>query len=87
MEAACKRFEDLGVQFVKKPNDGRMKGLAFIKVRKVASVFPADCQDQIFVSCRHRSVWQGEDDPFTLQDPDSYWIEIFNGTASRSLVE
>lgn len=32
VEAACKRFEELGVQFVKKPNDGRMKGLAFIKV-------------------------------------------------------
>ncbi|MCP9261378.1 Lactoylglutathione lyase [Dirofilaria immitis] len=40
--AACKRFEELGVQFVKKPDDGRMKGLAFI------------------------------------QDPDGYWIEIFN---------
>ena len=34
VEAACQRFEELGVQFVKKPNDGRMKGLAFIKVRK-----------------------------------------------------
>ncbi|VDM21097.1 unnamed protein product [Wuchereria bancrofti] len=40
--AACKRFEELGVNFVKKPDDGRMKGLAFI------------------------------------QDPDGYWIEIFN---------
>uniref|UniRef100_A0A915PWI8 lactoylglutathione lyase n=1 Tax=Setaria digitata TaxID=48799 RepID=A0A915PWI8_9BILA len=40
--AACKRFEELGVQFVKKPDDGRMKGLAFV------------------------------------QDPDGYWIEIFN---------
>lgn len=29
--AACKRFEELGVEFVKKPDDGRMKGLAFIK--------------------------------------------------------
>uniref|UniRef100_A0A1B0AGD6 Lactoylglutathione lyase n=1 Tax=Glossina pallidipes TaxID=7398 RepID=A0A1B0AGD6_GLOPL len=29
--AACKRFENLGVEFVKKPDDGRMKGLAFIK--------------------------------------------------------
>uniref|UniRef100_A0A5S6QND0 Lactoylglutathione lyase n=1 Tax=Trichuris muris TaxID=70415 RepID=A0A5S6QND0_TRIMR len=39
---ACERFEKLGVKFVKKPNDGKMKGLAFI------------------------------------QDPDGYWIEIFN---------
>ncbi len=38
VEAACKRFEDLGVQFVKKPNDGRMKGLAFIKVSQSLSV-------------------------------------------------
>jgi len=29
--SACKRFEDLGVPFVKKPDDGKMKGLAFIK--------------------------------------------------------
>ncbi|KAF7637548.1 Lactoylglutathione lyase [Meloidogyne graminicola] len=40
--AACARFEKLGVKFVKKPNDGKMKGLAFI------------------------------------EDPDGYWIEIFN---------
>ncbi|KAH7710585.1 lactoylglutathione lyase [Aphelenchoides avenae] len=39
---ACERFEKLGVKFVKKPDDGRMKGLAFV------------------------------------QDPDGYWIEIFN---------
>lgn len=29
--AASERFEKLGVEFVKKPDDGRMKGLAFIK--------------------------------------------------------
>ncbi|TMS35378.1 hypothetical protein L596_002793 [Steinernema carpocapsae] len=40
--AACERFEKLGVRFIKKPDDGRMKGLGFI------------------------------------QDPDGYWIEIFN---------
>ncbi|XP_068645732.1 lactoylglutathione lyase isoform X2 [Aristolochia californica] len=28
---ACERFEQLGVEFVKKPVDGKMKGLAFIK--------------------------------------------------------
>lgn len=31
VEAACKRFEELGVEFVKKPNDGKMKNIAFIK--------------------------------------------------------
>ncbi len=40
--AACERFESLGVPFIKKPDGGSMKGLAFI------------------------------------QDPDGYWIEIFN---------
>lgn len=29
--AACTRFEELGVEFVKRPDDGKMKGLAFIK--------------------------------------------------------
>uniref|UniRef100_A0A0A9YSP0 Lactoylglutathione lyase n=1 Tax=Lygus hesperus TaxID=30085 RepID=A0A0A9YSP0_LYGHE len=31
VDAACKRFETLGVEFVKKPNDGKMKKIAFIK--------------------------------------------------------
>ncbi|GMT14722.1 hypothetical protein PFISCL1PPCAC_6019, partial [Pristionchus fissidentatus] len=44
VEKACERFEQLGVSFIKKPNDGKMKNLAFI------------------------------------QDPDGYWIEIFNPT-------
>lgn len=29
--AACEEFENNGVEFVKKPDDGNMKGLAFIK--------------------------------------------------------
>ncbi|KAF4371505.1 hypothetical protein G4B88_008220 [Cannabis sativa] len=28
---ACERFENLGVEFVKRPDDGKMKGIAFIK--------------------------------------------------------
>ena len=31
IDAACERFESLGVEFKKKPNDGSMKGIAFIK--------------------------------------------------------
>lgn len=31
MYAACKRFEELGVPFEKKPEDGKIKGIAFIK--------------------------------------------------------
>lgn len=29
--AACERFEAMGAEFVKRPDDGSMKGLAFIK--------------------------------------------------------
>ncbi|XP_037797411.1 lactoylglutathione lyase-like isoform X1 [Penaeus monodon] len=50
VDKACERFESLGVKFVKKPNDGKMKGLAFI------------------------------------QDPDGYWIEIFNSGTIATLV-
>ena len=32
LDMAFDRFEKEGVEFVKKPNDGKMKGLAFIKV-------------------------------------------------------
>lgn len=31
VDAACERFERHGVAFVKRPDDGKMKGLAFIK--------------------------------------------------------
>ena len=31
VQAACNRFEAHGVEFVKRPDDGQMKGLAFIK--------------------------------------------------------
>lgn len=31
IDAACARFASLGVEFQKKPNDGKMKGIAFIK--------------------------------------------------------
>lgn len=31
VHAACARFEKLGVEFVKRPDDGKMKGIAFIK--------------------------------------------------------
>jgi len=31
VQAACNRFEEHGVEFVKRPDDGQMKGLAFIK--------------------------------------------------------
>jgi lactoylglutathione lyase len=31
VHAACDRFERLGVAFVKRPDEGRMKGLAFIR--------------------------------------------------------
>ncbi|XP_014251834.1 lactoylglutathione lyase [Cimex lectularius] len=31
VDAACDRFQKLGVEFVKKPQEGKMKGLAFIK--------------------------------------------------------
>jgi lactoylglutathione lyase len=31
VHAACRRFDTLGVEFVKRPDDGAMKGLAFVK--------------------------------------------------------
>ena len=29
--AACERFEAMGVEFVKKPDAGKLKGLAFVR--------------------------------------------------------
>lgn len=44
LDAACERFDALGVEFVKRPHSGKMQDIAFI------------------------------------QDPDGYWIEIFEPT-------
>ncbi|HZG31788.1 MAG TPA: lactoylglutathione lyase [Sphingopyxis sp.] len=30
VEAACARFEEMGAHFVKRPDDGKMKGIAFL---------------------------------------------------------
>uniref|UniRef100_A0A8D1JND2 Lactoylglutathione lyase n=1 Tax=Sus scrofa TaxID=9823 RepID=A0A8D1JND2_PIG len=39
VHGACKRFEELGVKFVKKPDDGKMKGLAFIQDIEITEAF------------------------------------------------
>jgi len=31
VESACQRMETLGVPFQKRPNDGNMKGIAFVR--------------------------------------------------------
>lgn len=31
VDTACERFEAMGVPFVKRPNEGRMKGIAFVR--------------------------------------------------------
>ncbi|XP_050718236.1 lactoylglutathione lyase-like [Eriocheir sinensis] len=50
VEGACARFESLGVKFVKKPNEGKMRNIAFV------------------------------------QDPDGYWIEIFNNNNMKEML-
>ena len=34
VDAACARFDEMGVKFVKRPQDGKMKGIAFIQVNQ-----------------------------------------------------
>lgn len=50
--AACTRFEDLGVEFVKRPDDGKMKGLAFIKGVPTCDCFGSHCD-----TINRRSRW------------------------------
>lgn len=60
---ACERFEQLGVEFVKRPNDGRMKGLAFIK----------DPDGKYFLLYLKRKPIK-----IINLSIQGYWIEIFN---------
>lgn len=71
VNVACERFEKLGVDFVKRPNDGRMKGLAFIKdpdgkyeKKKLMKKTPCIAKSSVSIFC------------FFLCA--GYWIEIFN---------
>ena len=61
VDKACARFEELGVEFVKKPDVGNMKGLAFIKVKLLLLVHQAllhghSTVQQLYVACRTQMV-------------------------------
>lgn len=51
VDKACERFEELGVEFVKKPNAGNMKGLAFIKVLSLSLCSSTISTFACLVSC------------------------------------
>ena len=72
---ACERFEQLGVEFVKKPDAGTMKGLAFIKVLCRCYFEAIRLHISFDIQCI-----------MCVQDPDGYWIEILNGQNSQKLV-
>ena len=55
---ACERFEKMGVEFIKKPDAGTMKGLAFIKVMCWAGtglITPIWWSDSLNVSTVYRT--------------------------------
>ncbi len=63
VDKACARFEELGVEFVKKPDAGNMKGLAFIKVKLLlqqlvhqALLHGHSIVQQLHVACRTQMV-------------------------------
>ncbi len=62
VDKACARFEELGVEFVKKPDAGNMKGLAFIKVKLLLLAHQAlllhghSIVQQLHVACRTQMV-------------------------------
>ena len=62
VDKACQRFEQLGVEFVKKPNDGKMKGKNLV-MTSLSSL----CLSIISFSGLA-----------FIKDPDNYWIEILN---------
>lgn len=64
VEKACKRFEKLGVKFVKKPNDG------------TSCCFQVKCI-VVNVNCYMFSTGKMKGLAF-IKDPDGYWIEILN---------
>ena len=67
---ACERFEQLGVEFVKKPNDGTYLYYQ-LNLLKGFSVW-----ESWFLSCCPMA-GKMKNIAF-IKDPDGYWIEIFD---------
>ena len=80
--AACDKLEASGVRFQKKPDDGRMKGLAFVlgKLLYISS-------GVLFIS--YWAVHTNYLIPViahTIQDPDGYWIEVISRDEKSSVM-
>jgi hypothetical protein len=43
LDAACARFDELGVPFKKRPGDGRMKNIAFVRIVRLVPWVPRVC--------------------------------------------
>jgi lactoylglutathione lyase len=62
---ACDRFEQLGIRFVKRPDDGNHLKLRFnIRAVQMTALIAGKMKGLAFI-----------------QDPDGYWIEIFKANS------
>ena len=85
------------MEFVKRPNDGKMKGIAFIK-GAVLHLPLAIVREHILLAlyalgsiAKFQWTYSFYDTStakvrVTNADPDGYWIEILNAKASRDFV-
>lgn len=79
---ACERFEKLGVEFVKKPDAGTMKGLAFIKVTCLmgtaqVSKCPCGCLTlKLFILHRTHQMYVLHAGPRWLLDRNPEWAKL-----------
>lgn len=62
VDEACARFEKLGVEFVKKPTDGKSPNVLKQSLAK---------RHNFVLSGKMKGI-------AFIKDPDGYWIEIFN---------
>ncbi len=72
VDAACERFASLGVEFVKKPNDGSLFTNFLCDVKSSSMHFSTFLFS--FVGKMKGIAF--------IKDPDGYWIEIFNNNMS-----
>lgn len=79
---ACKRFERLGVEFVKRPDDGTLETQFSHKNYSLINSFICLCtfilfMHEIVVLFCPPSAGKMKGIAF-IKDPDGYWIEIFD---------
>ena len=79
VDEACKRFEQLGVEFVKKPNEGKLLLTSSEPLQLSKNTYCPECNINVISAGKMKGI-------AFIKDPDGYWIEIFDTKSVTKLI-